>query len=224
MRTLVIDDEPLIREQVALCLRQESYSVDTASDGTEGFYLARMNDYDVIVMDNMLPEKTGEILCREIRQVGKHTPILVLSVLNEAWRKADVLNAGADDYLTKPFAVDELTARVRALSRRTGTFVGNVLTVDDLELDSRRQTVRRAGLPISLTRKEFNLLEYLMRNEGIVATRARIADQVWDMHTDAASNTIDSHIMNLRRKVDRGTSPKLIHTVSGRGYLLGIRE
>lgn len=218
MRALVIDDERGVRETLAENLRTRCFAVDTAEDGTEGSYLARTNVYDIIILDNMLPEKNGLSVCEEIRSIGNTTPILVLSVLSDAWRKVDLLNAGADDYMIKPFSFEELMARIRALLRRPAVMEGDVISVDTLTIDTKQQTVKREETGIYLTRKEYMLLEYLMRNRGSVLSRAMIMEHVWDMTSDPFSNTIESHVLSLRRKVDKPHQRKLIHTVPGRGY------
>jgi two-component system OmpR family response regulator len=218
MRALVIDDERGVRETLAENLRSRCFAVDTAEDGTEGSYMARTNTYDLIILDNMLPEKNGTVVCEEIRKTGRNTPILVLSALSDSWRKVELLNAGADDYMIKPFSFEELMARIRALMRRPADMESDILTVDALVLDTKHQTVKREEVGIYLTRKEYMLLEYLMRNRGSVLSRAMIMEHVWDMTSDPFSNTIESHILSLRRKVDKPHEKKLIHTVPGRGY------
>lgn len=218
MRALVIDDEKDLREMLAENLRGERFAVDTAADGTEGSYLARTNEYDVIILDNMLPEKSGISVCSDVRRVGRTVPILMLSVLTDSWRKVELLNAGADDYLAKPYSFDELMARVRALLRRPATLLGDVLTLDTLSVDTKRQRVTRSGTRVRLTRKEFTLLEYLMRHEGAVLSRGMILEHVWDMMSDPFSNTIESHIRGLRRKLHLPGERPLIHTVTGVGY------
>lgn len=218
MRVLIIEDDEAIRRQLVDQLRALSFAADTAADGSEGSYLARTNDYDLIILDNMLPEKQGPLVCQEIRRVGKTVPILILSVLSDTWRKVQLLDYGADDYLIKPFSAEELAARVRALLRRPAAIQSDVLTVEDLTLDTRQQRVARAGKGIYLTRKEFTLLEYLMRNQGTVLSRGMIIEHVWDMTSDPFSNTIESHIMSLRKKIEGPDRLKLIHTVPGRGY------
>lgn len=218
MRALVIEDEPAIRRRLIEHLRSLNFAVDSAEDGTEGSYLARTNSYDIVILDYMLPEKQGPMVCEEIRRVGKHMPIIMLSVLADTWRKVELLDAGADDYLTKPFSAEELTARIRAVMRRPAKIEGDTLMLDDLSLDTRQQIVRRGARGISLTRKEYMLLEYLMRNIGSVLTRGMIMEHVWDMTSDPFSNTIESHIMSLRRKLEADGEPRLIHTVPARGY------
>ncbi|HEV7121613.1 MAG TPA: response regulator transcription factor [Candidatus Paceibacterota bacterium] len=218
MRALIIDDERGVRETLAENLRARAFAVDTAEDGTEGSYMARTTAYDIVILDNMLPEKSGLTVCEDIRRTGNTTPILVLSVLADAWRKVDLLNAGADDYMIKPFSFEELMARIRALLRRPPVLEGEVITIDTLSLNTKQQTAKRNDESIYLTRKEYMLLEYLMRNRGSVLSRAMIMEHVWEMTSDPFSNTIESHILSLRKKVERPDSKKLIHTVPGRGY------
>lgn len=218
MRALIVDDEEDIRTLLAENLRSLHFAVDCATDGTEGSYLARTNDYDIIILDNMMPGKQGLTVCQEIRRVGKTVPIIILSVLSETWRKAELLNGGADDYLIKPFSLEELSARIRALMRRPQQLQSDVLSIEDLHMDTRQQSVRRGDEGIYLTRKEFMLLEYLLRNKGTVLSRGMILEHVWDMSSDPFSNTIESHILSLRKKIEGPKRQKLIYTVSGRGY------
>lgn len=218
MRALIVDDEENIRNLLAENLRSQCFAVDTAADGTEGSYMARTNTYDVIILDNMLPEKSGVTVCQEIRRTGHSVPIIILSVLSDTWRKVDLLNSGADDYMIKPYSFDELMARVRALMRRPSDIEGDILRIDDLTLDTRQQVVKRGEKGVYLTRKEFMLLEYLLRNTGGVLSRGMIMEHVWDMTNDPFSNTIESHILSLRKKVDNIPERKLIYTVPGRGY------
>ena len=217
MRILVIEDEKEINAFLKLSLESECFIVDVAEDGERGSFLARTNEYDVIILDNILPKKIGLDVCKEIRASGKTTPIIVLSVKSETTTKVDLLNAGADDYLIKPFSLDELLARIRALLRRPQQIEDEILEIDDLSLDTKRHTVKRATKEIYLTRKEFILLEYLMKNRSIVLSRGMILEHVWDMNADPFSNTIESHILSLRRKID-AKGKKLIQTVPGRGY------
>lgn len=218
MRILVVDDEKGVREMLKATLKAEGFAVDSADDGERGAYLAQCNEYDIIVLDNRLPKKSGIEVVREIRAAGKHTPILMLSVLTDPRHKADLLNVGADDYLVKPYSFEELLARIHALLRRPTGIADETLTVGDLTLDTKRHTVRRGTREIALTRKEFGLLEYLLRNPGVVLTRGMLMEHVWDMDVDPFSNTIESHIASLRRKIETGNKRKLIYTVSGRGY------
>ncbi len=218
MRALIVDDEKILREALAENLRAECFAVDTAEDGTEGSYLARTNAYDIIILDNMLPEKNGGTVCEEIRNTGRNVPILVLSVFSESWRKVDLLNAGADDYMIKPYSFEELMARIRTLLRRPPAVEKELLSIDTLEIDTKQQSVKRDGKGVYLTRKEFMLLEYLVRNQGNVMSRGLIMEHVWDMASDPFSNTIESHILSLRRKIGSTKDAKLIYTVPGRGY------
>jgi DNA-binding response OmpR family regulator len=221
MRILVVDDEPEICTLLRLALTQSSFSVDIAQDGDNASYLARTNDYDVIILDNILPKKMGLQVCREIRAAGKTVPILVLSAMPESATKVALLDAGADDYLSKPFSMDELLARVRALSRRPKQIAAEVLTFDDLILNTKAHTVYRAKREVHLTPKEFMLLEYLLRNKGAALPRSMILEHVWNMDTDPFSNTIESHVLSLRRKIDPDGKKSIIHTVPGVGYKIG---
>jgi len=218
MRALVIDDEKAVRDMLCRHLRAESFAVDTAEDGSEGSYLARTNNYDLVILDNMLPEKSGMAVCEEIRRIGSTVPILMLSVLGETSQKVSLINAGADDYMVKPFSFDELIARVRALMRRPSKMAGDLITIADFTLDTKLQNLKRDGNDIYLTRKEFMLLEYLMRNQGVVLSRGMIMEHVWDMSSDPFSNTIESHILSLRKKIGDTREKRLIQTVPGRGY------
>lgn len=220
MRILIIEDDDSIARFLTLSLESECFVVDRASDGESGSFLGRTNEYDLIILDNMLPKKNGKEVCDEIRSHGKMMPILMLSAVSEAETKTDLLNAGADDYLTKPFSLNELLARIRALLRRPNQLLGDVLRIDNVIMDVNKHIVKRAGSEIRLTRKEFILLEYLMRNQGTVLSRASIMDHVWDMHADPFSNTIESHVLSVRRKIDIPGQKKLIRTISGRGYVM----
>ncbi|OGF27214.1 DNA-binding response regulator [Candidatus Falkowbacteria bacterium RIFOXYB2_FULL_34_18] len=224
MRILIVEDEKEILDFLKKSLKNECYVVDTASDGEQGSYLARTNDYDLIILDNVMPKKTGLEVCRDVRKDNNFVPILVLSVKSETTTKVDLLNAGADDYLTKPFSIDELFARIKALLRRPKGIENERLQVDDLVLDSSKHIVKRGDEDVYLTRKEFTLLKYLMRHKGTVLSRSMIMEHVWDMTVDPFSNTIESHIVSLRKKVDLTGHKKLIHTVSGRGYKLDTKN
>jgi DNA-binding response OmpR family regulator len=224
MRALIIEDEEGVRDTLAENLRAHCFAVDTASDGTEGSYLARTNSYDIIILDNMLPEKSGTAVCQEVRRTGHKVPIIILSVLSDTWRKVELLNSGADDYMVKPFSTEELMARIRALLRRPPELEGDTLTIDNLSIDTKQQSVKRDGKGIYLTRKEFMLMEYLVRNQGNVMSRGMIMEHVWDMMNDPFSNTIESHILSLRRKIDTPDQLKLIYTVPGRGYKVDLSQ
>ncbi len=222
MRILLVEDEPQIINFLKSSLEAELFAVDIAEDGEKGSYFARTNDYDLIVLDNILPKKTGLEVCKEIRASKKATPIIVLSVKAEPITKAQLLNAGADDYLSKPFSLEELIARIRALLRRPQHIDSEILTIDDLVLDTKKCLVERGNKEIYLTRKEFMLLEYLLKNKGIVLSRGMIMEHVWDMSMDPFSNTIESHILSLRHKIDLPGKKKLIHTIPGRGYEIHV--
>ena len=222
MRILVVEDEKDICDFLKKSLESECYVVDTAADGEAGIEMIRGNNYDIVILDNNMPKKTGLEVCKEVRAEKNNIPILMLSVQSETTTKVDLLNAGADDYLTKPFSLDELQARVKALLRRPKVIEEEILKIDDLSLDIDRHVVRRDKKEISLTKKEFTLLAYLLKNIGIVLSRSMIMEHVWDMNVDPFSNTIESHIMSLRKKIDLPKHKKLIHTVSGRGYKIDI--
>ena len=220
MRILLVEDEQQIYDFLKMSLEAECFVVDTAQDGEKGSYLGRTENYDLIILDNMLPGKDGLHVCKEIRESGKVCPILILSVRSETTTKIDLLNAGADDYLIKPFSLQELLARVRALLRRPQRIEKAVVRIGELALDSQTHIVTYGEKEIVLTRKEFILLEFLMKNANNVLSRGMILEHVWDMSVDPFSNTIESHIMALRKKLEAGKSGKLIFTVPGIGYKL----
>jgi len=219
MRILLVEDEKKIIDLLKRALKAECFAVDVAEDGDKGSYLARTNDYDLVILDNLLPKKEGIQVCREIREGGGTMPILMLSVKSETKTKIDLLNAGADDYLTKPFSLEELLARIRALLRRPKKIEDEILKIDDLEVDTVKHVVRRKNREIYLTPKEFMLLEYLMRNKGAVLSRGMIMEHVWNIDVDPFSNTIETHILSLRRKIDAPRAQrKLIRTIPVLGY------
>ncbi|HEY0908499.1 MAG TPA: response regulator transcription factor [Candidatus Paceibacterota bacterium] len=218
MRILVVDDDKGIREFLKKNLQMESFVVDTAGNGEDGSYMGRVHDYDAILLDSIMAKKNGLEVCRDIRSSGKTTPIMILSVESEVSDKIAMLNAGADDYMTKPFSYKELSSRIRALLRRPKPIVNPSLRVADLTLDTMSQKVRRGTRDIYLTRKEFALIEYLMRQSGNVVSRAALMEHVWNEELDPFSNTIEAHILNLRKKIDATSKRKLIQTVPGRGY------
>ena len=220
MHILVVEDEKKIAGFIRRGLKEEGYVVDVAGDGEEGYSLATTGAFDLIILDIMLPEMDGITVCRKLRQDGISTPILMLTVRDSVKEKVRGLDAGADDYLTKPFAFEELLARVRALLRKKEGGAPIRLVLADLALDLVSRKVTRAGCEIPLTAKEYALLEYLMRNAEIPVTRTMIAEHVWDINFDTFTNVIDVQISYLRRKIDRGHTQKLIQTVRGRGYVL----
>jgi two-component system copper resistance phosphate regulon response regulator CusR len=220
MRILLVEDDSDGAAVLAKGLREHAYAVDIASDGQQALDLAITNDYDVIVLDLLVPRIDGLEVCRRLRTEGWTTAILMLTARGEPDQRVEGLDVGADDYLPKPYHFPELLARVRALLRRGPALASAVLHVDNLTIDTRAQQVRRAGRAIQLTTKEYALLEYLARRRGEVVGRADIAEHVWDDSFDPLSNLIEVYIQRLRRKVDDGESVKLIRTRRGAGYCL----
>ncbi len=222
MRALIVEDNPKMAAAIQRGLRENGYAVDTSHTGCEGEDLAAVGQYDVIVLDLMLPDRDGVEVCRNLRRRSVKTPVLMLTALSGTDNKIAGLDAGADDYLTKPFEFEELLARLRALLRRGEATEGRSLVCDDLKLDLYTRTVERDGKTHELSNKEFALLEYLMRNPNRVLSRSQIAEKVWDMNFDVGSNVIDVYVSGLRKKIDRGYPRQLIHTLKGAGYRFGI--
>lgn len=218
MNLLVVEDDKETRNFLKSSLKVEGFVVDTAEDGKAGSYKASVNDYDLIVLDIELPYKNGRQICSELRSSGKNMPIIMLSVKGEIDTKVDLLQTGADDYLVKPFSFTELSARIKALLRRPQKIENEVLCIDDLVLDAGSRTVARAEKEICLTPKEFFLLEYLMRNRGRVMSRQALLEHVWDVNADPFTNTVETHIVNLRKKLKQKNKREIICTVSGTGY------
>jgi two-component system, OmpR family, response regulator len=224
MRILVVEDEHKIANSIKKGLEQENYAVDVAYDGETGYDLAFCEEYDLILLDLMLPDMSGIEICSKLRKNNNHTPILILTAKGQISDKVEGLDSGADDYLTKPFSFEELLARIRALVRRPkDTVINQQITIADLTLDSKHFTVNRSGVEIKLSSKEFSLLEYLMRNAAKIVTKDQIIEHVWDYESDILPNTIEVYIKNLRNKIDSPftNSTPLIHTIRGFGYKLG---
>jgi two-component system, OmpR family, response regulator len=220
MKILVVEDDRTVGQYVKRGLEEQRYHADLVEDGMEGLRLASGGRYDLIVLDLRLPEMNGLEVLRTLRDRGNTTPILVLTAQDAVDFKVQALRTGADDYVTKPFAFEELLARVEALGRRPKEIRSPVLRVGDLELDGESREVRRAGEPIELTPKEYTVLEYLMRHAGRVMSRTLITEYAWDYHFDPGTNIVDVVINRLRKKVDSGHANKLVHTVRGVGYVV----
>lgn len=224
MRILLIEDEADAAQILAKGLRRQSYAVDIVGDGEAGLYEASVNDYDLIILDCMLPRKDGFAVCRELRALGSAVPVLMLTARDDVEDRIAGLDTGADDYLTKPFHFHELLARMRALLRRGKALRPENIVIADLVVDTRAHVVKRNGRLIELTSREYALLEYLARRAGEVVGRAEIAEHVWDLRFDPFSNLIEVYVQRLRRKLDDGFAQKLIHTRRGEGYLLTASE
>ncbi len=220
MRLLLVEDDPRIARFIAKGLREQAYAVDVVSSGEEALYLAAINNYDLAVLDVMIPAPDGYAVCRELRKSGQRLPILMLTARDAVEDRITGLDSGADDYLTKPFEFGELLARLRALLRRTGGLQAAQLVVADLVVDTVSQNVSRGGKSISLTTKEYALIEFLARNAGRVVGRAEIAEHVWNEEFDPFSNLIEVYVNRVRRKVDSGSAKPLLHTRRGSGYML----
>ncbi|MGE0158674.1 MAG: response regulator transcription factor [Gemmatimonadales bacterium] len=220
MRVLVVDDEKKVASFLERGLREEGYSVDVAHDGEDGLLKALVHDYDLLILDVMMPGKSGLEVVRDLRAKEKATPVLMLTARDSQHDVVLGLDAGADDYLTKPFGFDELLARVRALLRRGGAARPDRLLYHDLELDRVKHVALRAGIRLDLTAKEFQLLEFLMLNAERVVRRTELLEKVWDLHFDPMSNVVDVHVGNLRRKLGRSHEDALLYTVRGVGYVL----
>ncbi|MEK7065547.1 MAG: response regulator transcription factor [Patescibacteria group bacterium] len=222
MRILLVEDERRLSSVVKKGLTEEGFAVDTAFDGEEGQYLAESENYDLIILDIMLPKVDGLTICKELRAKRIKTPILMLTAKTTVEDKAAGLDSGADDYLTKPFAFLELRSRIHALIRRSKQEPSPILSIADLELDPIKHKVTRAGKDIVLTPKEFSILEILLRHKDEVVTRTMIIEHVWDYNFDSMSNVVDVFIAQLRRKIDKGARVQLIHTLHGVGYKVSV--
>lgn len=220
MRILLVEDNTRVASFIRRGLMEESYTVDEAGDGEQALSLAETNEYDLIILDLLLPKRSGLEVLRTLREEKIHAPVLILTAKDSPRDKVTGLDAGADDYLTKPFGFEELLARVRALLRRRGDLGPTLLKVGNLELDTLRRRAARGGKEIELTQREYALLEFFLRHPNRVVTRTMLAEHVWETHFDTFSNVIDVHIARLRAKIDEGFTPKLLKTVRGSGYLL----
>ncbi len=224
MKILVVEDEHRIARAIKEGLEQESYVVDITYDGEDGYAAARVDEYDLILLDVMLPTMNGYEVCKRLRDDNVHTPILMLTAKDQSWDIVAGLDNGADDYLAKPFSFEVLLARIRALLRRPHDTVGEILCVDDLTLNPKTKEVARAGRHISLSMKEYALLEYLMRNQGNVLSKNNIITHVWDFDANILPNTVEVFIAYLRAKIDKPFEEReLIQTVRGFGYKIGIQ-
>jgi len=221
MRVLIIEDEPRLAENIARSLREiAGYAVDIAHDGQEGLFLAESNEYDAILLDLMLPHLDGTQLLSRIRKAGQRTPVLVVTARDDKESVVALLNAGADDYLTKPFDLGELVARTKALIRRGKGQPSSLLTIGDLQLNSVNRSVQRGGRTVALTAMEYRVLEYLLHRPRAVVSKTELLEHLYDYNWEKFSNVIEVYISGLRRKLDDGSSKQLIHTIRGQGYIL----
>ncbi len=224
MRILIVEDDQSLHRIILRRLKEEGYMVDGCYDGEDGLYYMTIEEYDCIILDWMLPKKDGVIVLREFRNLGHQTPVLMLTAKDSIMDRVAGLDAGADDYLTKPFAFDELLARIRALLRRHNNVKENKLQLGDLVMDLPKHTVHRGDKEIHLTSKEYALLQYFLSNQEQVLTRSQIADHVWDYDFDYDSNVVDVYVRYLRNKIDKGFDVPLIHTVRGYGYVMKLGD
>ena len=224
MRILLIDDEKRLSEVIKKGLSEEGFAVDQAFDVEEGLYLAELESYDLVILDVMLPKMDGVTVCKELRKKQINTPILMLTSKNQLIDKVTGLDAGADDYLTKPFEFMELKSRIQALLRRSHKQTESSIRIDTLEVDPLQHIAKRDGKELNLTPKEFAILELLARHKNEAVTRTQIIEHTWDYNFDSMSNVVDVFIATLRKKVDGGQKTKLLHTVHGVGYKLGIKK
>jgi two-component system copper resistance phosphate regulon response regulator CusR len=224
MKILIIDDEPQIAEFLKQGLEANLFFVETASDGERGAFLGRTGSYDLIILDYHLPKMTGAEVLREIRREKQHIPVLMLTISSELAHKQEMFKLGVDDYLTKPFLFEELLLHVNALLKRPAKTEVELLKVDNLTLNTRTKVVKREAKELYLTRREFALLEYLMRSRGQIISRQQILEHVWDYNADPFSNSIEAHIASLRRKININKNRNLIHNFTGRGYKLALKK
>jgi|SRR5579885_218091 len=221
MQILIVEDEAKLRHLLRRGLLEESYAVDTANDGEEALYKLDINVYDLVLLDILLPKVDGITVCQTIRKKNPHLPIILLTAKDRVPEKVAGLDAGADDYITKPFSFDELTARIRAIFRRGKKADGPLLTLGDLSLDPATRTVKRGRYTVMLTTREYALLEYFLRNPNTLLTKAQILEHVWDYNYDGLSNIVETYVKYLRKKLQTTpNAPELIHTLRGSGYIL----
>lgn len=224
MRILVAEDDSGVAGFIRRGLKEQQFAVDVVPDGEDALHLAQSQVYDAIVLDWLLPGRNGLEVLRALREAGNTAPVLILTAKGELENKVAGLNAGADDYLTKPFHFEEFLARLRALLRRQGPTTPTVLRLGDLEVDQLRHEARRGGKKLELTNREYEVLEFLMRHAGSIVTRTMLMEHVWEYHFDPLSNVIDVHISRLRNKIDGDSPLKLLHTIRGSGYILRLPE
>ncbi len=224
MKILIIEDDKNITKLLKNILEGQMYIVEVTHDGERGSFLARTGKYDLIILDYNLPKMNGEKVLEELRKEKDHIPVLILSVRSELDSKKTAFSLGADDYLTKPFLFDELILRIKALLRRPARIANKLYKIDNLTVNTSTQIVRRGGKEIYLTRREFALLEYLVRQRGHIVSRSQILENVWDYNADPFSNSIETHLSSLRRKLNYKKNRNLIHTFTGRGYKLALNK
>lgn len=220
MRLLLAEDERDLNRIITKKLTSAGYSVDSFFDGEEAIQVLSYTEYDALILDIMMPKADGYAVLRAVRDAGKTTPVLFLTARDAVADRVKGLDSGANDYLVKPFSFDELLARIRAMTRTSFGVKDSLLTIADITLDSAAQTVRRAGRELTLSAKEYALLEYLMHNQGIILSREKIENHIWNLDYEGGTNVVDVYISYLRKKIDEGREKKLIHTVRGRGYVL----
>lgn len=220
MRVLLAEDEKDLNDIITQKLTSSGYSVDSCYDGQEAIHILSYTDYDVIILDIMMPKADGFAVLKSLRGAGKTTPVLFLTARDSIEDRVKGLDSGANDYLVKPFSFEELSARLRAMTRTSFGMISNVLSLDDLTLDCASHMVTRGGRQINLSAKEYALLEYLLRNQGIVLSREKIENHIWNFDYEGGTNVVDVYISYLRKKIDGDSSNKLIHTVRGKGYVL----
>lgn len=224
MRILVVEDEPTLNQLMTNKLKLAHYSVDACLDGEDALAHIACAEYDAVILDIMLPKVDGLTVLRQLRAKHDRTPVLLLTAKDSIEDRVTGLDAGADDYLVKPFAFDELLARLRVMMRRATESVSNTFTLSDLTVDCDARTVTRGGESIALSSREFSILEYMIRNSGIVLSRDKISNHIWNYDYDGGSNVVDVYIRYLRKKIDEGYNPKLIQTIRGAGYVLRVEE